>query len=121
VIEHGIGWTAGGMPPDAVAAFAAKVRDAWAAAGRDGSPKIAALAYFSVGDVEQRSRDYLLDYYKPMGPEMSGMIADGALRSTEAITGAMAAYEQAGVDELILDPTVGDPDQVDALADVVFG
>jgi len=121
VVEHGIGWTAGGMPPDAVAEFATNVREAWTAAGREGSPKIVALVYFSVGDVEQRSRDYLLDYYQPMGAEMAGMIADSTLRSAEAIKGAVAAYEEAGVDELILDPTVGDPDQVDGLAEVVFG
>jgi alkanesulfonate monooxygenase SsuD/methylene tetrahydromethanopterin reductase-like flavin-dependent oxidoreductase (luciferase family) len=121
VVEHGVGWTAGGMPPDAVAEFVKTVGDAWTAAGREGSPKIVALVYFSLGDVEQRSREYLLDYYAPMGPEVSGMIADGALRSAEAIKAALAAYEQAGVGELILDPSVGDPDQVDALADVVFG
>jgi alkanesulfonate monooxygenase SsuD/methylene tetrahydromethanopterin reductase-like flavin-dependent oxidoreductase (luciferase family) len=121
VVEHGVGWTAGGTPPDAVAGFAGTVRDAWTAAGREGSPKIVALVYFGLGNTEHESRDYLLDYYKPMGPEVSGMIADSALRSAEAIKGAMAAFEQAGVDEFILDPTIGDPDQVDALAEVVFG
>jgi hypothetical protein len=49
------------------------------------------------------------------------MIAGGALRSADAVKGAIAAYEAAGVDELILDPTVPDLDQVDLLADVVFG
>jgi hypothetical protein len=55
-----------------------------------------------------------------MGPEVAEMIAGGALRSPEAIRGAMAAYEAAGVDELILDPSVPDADQVDLLAVVVF-
>ena len=121
VIDHGIGWTAGGMPPDAVADFGQQVRDAWSAAGKAGQPRIAALVYFGLGDTEDESRKNLLDYYKPMGDEVAGMIAGGALRSAGAIKDAMAAYEAAGVDELILDPTVADPEQVGLLADVVFG
>ena len=39
------------------------------------------------------------------------MIAGGALRGA-AITAALSAYEDAGVDELILDPTVADMSQV---------
>jgi len=121
VVDHGIGWTAGGMPPDAVADFGQKVRDAWMAAGKEGEPRIAALVYFGLGDTEEQSRNNLLDYYKPMGDEVASMIAGGALRSADAVKGAIAAYEAAGVDELILDPTVPDLDQVDLLADVVFG
>jgi alkanesulfonate monooxygenase SsuD/methylene tetrahydromethanopterin reductase-like flavin-dependent oxidoreductase (luciferase family) len=120
VIDHGVGWTAGGATPDDVASFSAQVRDAWTAAGRAGAPRITALVYFGLGDTEQRSRDNLLHYYAPMGDEVAQMIAGGALRSAEAIRGAMAAYEAAGVDELILDPTVPDVDQVDQLADIVF-
>jgi hypothetical protein len=48
------------------------------------------------------------------------MIAGSALRSAEAIKGAIDAYAAAGVDELILDPTVPDPGQVEALAEVAL-
>lgn len=120
VIEHGVGWTAGGATPDDVASFSAQVREAWAAAGREGSPRITALVYFGLGDTEQRSRDNMLHYYAPMGEEVAQMIAGGALRSADAIRGALAAYEAVGVDELILDPTVPDVDQVDQLAEIVF-
>lgn len=34
---------------------------------------------------------------------------------------AVSAYEHAGVDELILDPSMPDPAQVDLLAEVTFG
>ena len=51
---------------------------------------------------------------------LADMIADSALRSPEAIAGAVEAYRSAGVDELVLDPSVSDPDQVDLLAEVVF-
>ncbi len=119
-VEYGIGWTAGGMPPEAVGEMADKVREAWNEAGREGEPRIVALAYFSLGDTEDESRANLLDYYRPMGQDSAEMIADSALRSPEAISGAVRAYAEVGVDELILDPTVADPAQVDQLAEVVL-
>jgi alkanesulfonate monooxygenase SsuD/methylene tetrahydromethanopterin reductase-like flavin-dependent oxidoreductase (luciferase family) len=118
-IRYGVGWTAGGMPPDQVAPMAANVRQAWREAGREGEPRIVALTYFSLGDdVTERSLAYLRRYYGWLG-EYGEAIATGALRSPDAVKGACAAYADAGVDELILDPTVADLEQVDRLAEVV--
>ncbi len=64
-VEHGVGWTAGGMPLEAV--------------------------------------------------------AESALRSPEAVLGAVEAYRKAGVTELVVDAAVSDPTQVDLLAEVVLG
>jgi alkanesulfonate monooxygenase SsuD/methylene tetrahydromethanopterin reductase-like flavin-dependent oxidoreductase (luciferase family) len=120
VVQFGSGWTAGGLPPDAVAGVVETVQSAWRDGGRDGRARIVALTYFGLGDTLEESRRYLLDYYAPLGQEMAEMIAGSALRSPEAITGAVHAYREAGVDELILDPTVPDPAQLDLLAEVVF-
>jgi alkanesulfonate monooxygenase SsuD/methylene tetrahydromethanopterin reductase-like flavin-dependent oxidoreductase (luciferase family) len=120
VVQFAEGWTAGGLPPDAVAAMAERIQSAWTEGGRAGRAKIVALAYFSLGDTEEASRRYVLDYYGIMGNEVAEMIAGSVLRSAEAITGAIDAYAAAGVDEFILDPTVADPAQVDALAEVAF-
>ncbi len=119
-VEHGIGWTAGGLPPEMVAPFLERVRAAWAEAGREGSPRFVALNYFSLGDTEEQSRAYLLDYYAPMGREAAEMIAGSAHRSPEAVQEAAAAFAEIGVDELVLDPTVSDPGQVDLLAEAVL-
>ncbi len=97
-----------------------RVRTAWRDAGREGSPRIVALNYFGLGDTEEQSRHYLLDYYGFLGPEMAGMIAGSAHRSPEAVRDVISAFEAAGVDELILDPTVGDPAQVDLLAEAAL-
>lgn len=121
VVEFGTGWTAGGTPPQMVAPFAERVRSAWMDAGREGSPRIVALNYFALGDTAERSRGYLLDYYGFLGPETAEMIAGSAHRSPEAVTEAIAGFAAAGVDELILGPTVADPDQVDLLAEVALG
>lgn len=119
-VEFGIGWTAGGFPPEAVAPFIDRVRSAWQEAGRDGSPRFVALNYFSLGDTEEASRGYLLDYYQAMGPEVAEMIAGSAHRSPQAIRDAIDGFAAIGVDELVLDPTVPDPAQVELLADVAL-
>lgn len=119
VVDYGVGWTAGGLPPDAANEMAEKVRAAWKQGGRDGEPRFVALVYFGLGDTEERSRAYLRDYYGPMGEDTANMIADSALRSPEAITATIQGFRDIGFDELILDPTVSDPDQVDLLADAI--
>lgn len=119
-VKYGQGWTMGGGMPDQAGEFAARVRQAWHDGGREGEPRIAALAYYSLGDdAEQDSRAYLNDYYAFLGPYAS-MIADGALRSPDAIRGAVKAFEAAGVTELYLDPTVARLDQLERLAEVVL-
>jgi hypothetical protein len=48
-------------------------------------------------------------------------VVAGALKDAEAIRATVAAFTEAGADELILFPASGDPAQVDLLAGVVFG
>jgi hypothetical protein len=55
-----------------------------------------------------------------MGRKAAEMIAGGAHRSPEAIRDVIAGFAEIGVDELILDPTVSDPAQVQLLADVAL-
>jgi alkanesulfonate monooxygenase SsuD/methylene tetrahydromethanopterin reductase-like flavin-dependent oxidoreductase (luciferase family) len=117
-IQYGIGWTAGGSPPDQVAPFAEQVRTAWKDSGRPGDPKVIALAYFSVGE-EDRSRDYILDYYGFLG-DFAKQFADWVPRTPDAIRDTVKAFEDIGVTELFLDATVDDPSQVDKLAEIVF-
>jgi alkanesulfonate monooxygenase SsuD/methylene tetrahydromethanopterin reductase-like flavin-dependent oxidoreductase (luciferase family) len=116
----GDGWTMGGGSPDDTAPIVEKVRAAWREAGRDGEPRIAALAYFSLGDdATDDSLAYLRDYYAFLG-DWTETIAQGALRSEDAVRGAVAAFEAAGVTELYFDPTTASLDQVDRLAAVVL-
>lgn len=116
----GVGWTAGGTPPEVAGPIAAKVRDAWRQAGREGEPRLAALAYFSLGsDADQGSRDYLRDYYGFLGG-YANTIAESALRSEDAIKMAVSAFADAGFDEMYLDPTVASLSQIDRLGDMVL-
>jgi alkanesulfonate monooxygenase SsuD/methylene tetrahydromethanopterin reductase-like flavin-dependent oxidoreductase (luciferase family) len=109
------GWIAGGLPPDAFADSFAKVKQAWAAAGREGEPRGMALAYFALGEADPAP--YLTDYYGFLGEETANMIAGSAARDADTVRTYVGAFSEAGCDELILFPTVNDPDQVDLLAD----
>lgn len=120
VAEWGAGWTMGGGDPTAAEQGVERVRSAWREAGRDGDPRPAVLAYFSLGDdAEEDSRAYLRDYYAFMGDYVD-MIVDGALRSEDAVRGAVQAFGDAGITEIYFDPTTSSLDQVDRLADVVL-
>jgi alkanesulfonate monooxygenase SsuD/methylene tetrahydromethanopterin reductase-like flavin-dependent oxidoreductase (luciferase family) len=116
--RFGDGWIAGGASPEEFAQAREKVEAAWAAAGREGKPRFAGLAYFSLGDAaEENAHAYLRDYYAWLGEETAAYIAGTAAKDAETVKGYVAAYEGVGCDELILFPTSSDPGQVDLLAD----
>jgi alkanesulfonate monooxygenase SsuD/methylene tetrahydromethanopterin reductase-like flavin-dependent oxidoreductase (luciferase family) len=118
VARHGAGWIAAGSGPEEFAAMVAQVRSAWSEAGREGEPHVMALAYFALGDsAEEDARAYLTDYYAWLGDEVAGMIAGAAAKDAETVKQYMAAYEEAGCDELVFCPSSSDPAQVDLLAD----
>ncbi|HXJ66312.1 MAG TPA: LLM class flavin-dependent oxidoreductase [Actinomycetota bacterium] len=120
VAEHGIGWTAGGAPPEVVLPYVERVREAWQEAGREGRPYIYALSYFGLGDEHvDASKQSILSYYSYFGERVVAF-ADSIPRTPEAIAERQAKYEEAGVDEVIWDPTVPDLDQVDRLAEAVL-
>jgi alkanesulfonate monooxygenase SsuD/methylene tetrahydromethanopterin reductase-like flavin-dependent oxidoreductase (luciferase family) len=111
------GWIAGGSGPDAFGEGASKAREAWERAGRDGSPQLWGLQYFSLGpDAEKNARDYLGHYYANLGDEIAGMIVANAVKTDDEVKHLVAAFEERGCDELILFPCSKDPEQVDLLA-----
>jgi alkanesulfonate monooxygenase SsuD/methylene tetrahydromethanopterin reductase-like flavin-dependent oxidoreductase (luciferase family) len=119
VAQHGAGWISGGGGPDMFAQGAVKAREAWDAAGREGEPRLLALAYFSLGEhAREAADDYLGHYYAFAGP-YAERIAAGALVTPEAVRNAVDAFAGAGCGELILFPCNTDPEQVDLLSDAV--
>lgn len=117
-VQYGRGWIAGGGPPDTAAPMIEKVRRAWHEAGREGEPRFAALAYFGLGD-EAVSRASLRSYYGFLGDWVDAVV-ESALRTPQSLRDAVKAFEEAGVHELIFDPTVPDLNEVDRLADAVL-
>lgn len=115
--RHGDGYVHGGGPPRAFARAAAAAQAAWSDLGRPGRPKLWGQGYFALGD-EDRGEAYLRDYYAFTGP-FADRIAAGLLTSGRAIKDFVRGYAEAGCDELVLLPTVNDPEQLDRLAEVV--
>lgn len=118
--RFGDGWIAGGPPPEQFAGMAEKAKAAWAEAGREGEPRLMALAYYSLGDgAEAEAEAYLNDYYAFLGEEVAGYIVAGAAKDADTARQRIAAFEEAGCGELIFFPSSSDADQVDLLADAV--
>jgi len=117
-VEYADGWTAGGGGPEMAGQMNAQILDAWRDAGREGSPRLAALCYFGLSD-PATSRASLQNYYGFLADYVS-FIVEGAVRDEQAVKDAVKAFEDAGVTELIFDPTVPDLDEIDRLADLVL-
>jgi len=117
--RHGDGWISGTAGPDAFRAGAETAKAAWRAAGREGEPRLMALAYFALGDDAEAAADgYLRDYYAFLG-DYAGMIARSAATDADTVRQYVDAHAEAGCDELVLCPCNPDPEQVDLAADAV--
>jgi alkanesulfonate monooxygenase SsuD/methylene tetrahydromethanopterin reductase-like flavin-dependent oxidoreductase (luciferase family) len=111
------GYAHGGGPPRAFASAAARAQAAWTDLGRPGRPRLWGQGYFALADVE-RGNAYLRDYYAFTGPFAERIVAAN-LTSARAVKDFVRGYEEAGCDELVLFPTVGDIEELDRLAEAV--
>lgn len=119
VARWGIGYIGGSLPAPMVAPAFEATRAAWAKAGREGSPYLVAVAYFALGDTDQ-GRANVWDYYSISGDQVARLITDGVAAGPERVKDTVAAFADLGADELILNPTVGDPEEITRLADIVL-
>jgi len=116
-VKYAEGWTAGGGGPAMASPFIPRLKAAWRDAGREGEPRIAALAYYGLGD-DEASRASLRRYYAFLG-EWTDAIVESAVRTPGDVKALVDQFAEVGVTELILFPTVPSLDEVDRLADVV--
>ncbi|HEV2755164.1 MAG TPA: LLM class flavin-dependent oxidoreductase [Actinomycetota bacterium] len=114
------GYVHGGGPPRAFARAAERARAAWFDAGRPGEPLLWGQGYFALGDAAtvERGRAYMRDYYAFTG-SFSERIAEAMLSTPQAVVSFLKGYADAGCDEVVLFPAVGDPAQLDLLAEAV--
>ena len=115
----GEGYIGASLPAPAVAPLFDTAREAWRKAGREGSPRLIALAYVALGDGE-RGRQDVYDYYETVGGEIVGTIAGAVCDSPAKVREAISSYADIGVDEISFNPGTDDPDEVKRLADVVL-
>jgi alkanesulfonate monooxygenase SsuD/methylene tetrahydromethanopterin reductase-like flavin-dependent oxidoreductase (luciferase family) len=119
--KYADGWVMGGGSPDDFKAAKEKLLAAWEKAGREEPPRTQALSYFALGENAKQAADsYLNDYYRFLGPEISGMIAGSAATDGETAKAYVSAFAEAGCDELFLMPCDPDPKQVEPLAEALW-
>ena len=118
--RYGDGWIMGGGTPEMLSEGREKLLSAWSEAGREGEPRVMALAYFSLGDTaEAAASTYLKDYYAWLG-ESADQIAASAAKDPETVRGYQQAFTEAGCDELFWIPASPDPAQVELLAEAAL-
>jgi alkanesulfonate monooxygenase SsuD/methylene tetrahydromethanopterin reductase-like flavin-dependent oxidoreductase (luciferase family) len=115
----GQGYIGASFPPEMVAGAFDTARDAWRKAGREGSPRLVAIAYYAFGDAK-RGREKIYDYYSVGGDEIASMVANGVRDSAQAVREAVKAFGDLGADELIFNPATDDIDDVSRLAEIVL-
>ena len=118
-VRWGVGWTAGAAGLPVVAPFAERVCQAWREAGKEGDPRLVCMSYFALGHgASEGIERYLRRYYEP------GPYVEQVLRNTPstpaALRGVVAAYGDAGFDEMIFSPTIASLDQLNLLADALL-
>jgi hypothetical protein len=97
--------------------MADRVQGVWTEAGKPGRPKIAALTYFNLSeDADASALAYLSDYYGDWGPR----IAQYAPRTPDQLRETAKRFEDAGVDELFVDPTLADLAEIDRAAEALL-
>jgi alkanesulfonate monooxygenase SsuD/methylene tetrahydromethanopterin reductase-like flavin-dependent oxidoreductase (luciferase family) len=111
------GYAHNGGPPRAFANAAGRALAAWSDLGRPGKPRLWGQGYFAFADTA-RGEEYLKDYYAFTGP-FAEKIAAGNLTSARAVKDYVRGYEEAGCDELVLFPTVGDIDELERLQEAL--
>jgi alkanesulfonate monooxygenase SsuD/methylene tetrahydromethanopterin reductase-like flavin-dependent oxidoreductase (luciferase family) len=119
VARWGTGYIGLSLPAPMVAPAFEAARAAWAEAGREGSARLVAIAYFALGDTEQ-GRANVWDYYSIAGDEVAHLVTGAMAAGPGLVKDTVAAFADIGTDELILNPTVGDPEEINRLADIVL-
>lgn len=118
--RYGNGWIAGGSSAAGFGALAAQARETWKAEGRTDKPRTVSLAYVSLGaDGRETAEAYLRPYYAFIGAKAE-QAAAGVLTTPEAVRGTIAAYEEAGCDELLLFPCSAEAKALELIAEAAL-
>jgi alkanesulfonate monooxygenase SsuD/methylene tetrahydromethanopterin reductase-like flavin-dependent oxidoreductase (luciferase family) len=116
-VRYGIGFTQGGGTPEGLRESIEKVTGAWLQAGREGRPEFRALVYFALGsDAQEWAERSLRSYYGPYGERVWG----GAVKDTAEAKERVAAYVEAGCDELFFFVAASSLTQAERLAEAVL-
>lgn len=115
---YGDGYIGVRTPADMEVCFR-HVMDGWREAGRAGAPRFVALNAFALGpDAEARGQVSVRAYYGYWKDRVD-FIARSTLTTAAAIRDFVSACASLGVDEVLLNPTIPELDQIDRLREIV--
>jgi alkanesulfonate monooxygenase SsuD/methylene tetrahydromethanopterin reductase-like flavin-dependent oxidoreductase (luciferase family) len=117
--KWGEGYIAGSVPASMAAGMLDGARKAWTDFGREGAPKLVAIAYFALGDVE-KGRGKAYDYYSISGEDFANMVSANMHGSADSLRQAVKEFADLGLDELIFHPMSDDLDDIERLAEIVL-
>lgn len=115
----GTGYIGASFPAEMAAQPFDAARAAWRKAGREGMPRLVAVAYFVFGDIEQ-GRANVRDYYSSADEQTIDIINSGICAGPDAVRAAVKAHAELGVDEIIFNSALADIGEMERLADIVL-
>jgi hypothetical protein len=107
------------MPAGMVAEPFDNARAAWTEAGREGSPRLVAIAYFTFGDADT-GRANVHDYYSFLPDEYSSMISNNGAVGADAIKATVQSFADIGADDMLFNPMTDDLSEIERLAELLF-
>ena len=96
----GQGYIGASMPAAEIADAFDKARAAWNDAGREGSPRLVAIAYYALEDID-KGRANVRDYYSVSGDEIADATASRVHGGPDAVKATVREFAEIGADELI--------------------
>ena len=96
------------------------VEKSWAAAGREGTPRLVAQINVVLGPQErtQRARAAIGAYYRSLGPYADKVLGD-LVTTPEHLRQTVRGFADAGADEVVCQCWTTEPEQIDMIADAV--
>jgi hypothetical protein len=107
------------MAPETANELYGKIRDAWTAAGRNGSPRYVHGGYYALGPNAEAEADEYTEVNYGFKPELAARMRKGIVTSPDAIRELIQRRGEAGLDEHIFRPCTEQLESVDQLAEVL--
>jgi alkanesulfonate monooxygenase SsuD/methylene tetrahydromethanopterin reductase-like flavin-dependent oxidoreductase (luciferase family) len=116
--KWGTGYIGGSVPASMVAGAFDSARAAWTEAGREGAPRLVAIAYYAFENGEA-GRANIYDYYSVSGHDLATMISANGAVGPDEIAATIKSFEEIGADDLLFNPMTDDPAEIERLAELL--
>src|ERR1700744_1389676 len=117
--KWGEGYIGGSLPAADIQPCFESARQAWKDGGREGSPRLVAIAYFVFGEIDAGGGN-IRGHYAAIGDDLAGAISGNVHAGPDGVMAAVESFAAIGADDLIFNPAFPDLKEIDKLAEVVL-